>query len=127
MADWTLKRTTQQMNASTFAGLFGLFAGLCAIFAGCVTLSDWHYETAQARWPVVSALVERADCHRYVAGAKGRRRNGMEAQLSRALRGERKAADRNADIEQRIFRSRRSQAAFLGGAAPQGQPYRCSP
>lgn len=61
MADLTFSRTTQQMTGSSFAGLFGLFAGLCAIFAGCVTVSDWYYETAQARWPVVSAVVERAD------------------------------------------------------------------
>jgi hypothetical protein len=61
MADLTFARTTQPMTGSSFAGLFGLFAGLCAIFAGCVTLSDWHYETAQARWPAVSAVVERAD------------------------------------------------------------------
>jgi hypothetical protein len=49
------------MTASGLAGLFGLFAGLCAIFAACATLIDWHDETAQARWPVVSAAVERAD------------------------------------------------------------------
>jgi hypothetical protein len=61
MADLTYSRTTQQMTASGFAALLGLFAGLCAIFAGCVTLSDWHDETTQARWPVVSALVERGD------------------------------------------------------------------
>ena len=59
MADLTFSRTTQQMTASGLSGLFGLFAGLCAIFAGCVTLSDWYSQTAQARWPVVSAVVER--------------------------------------------------------------------
>ena len=61
MADLTFSRTTRQMTGSSFAGLFGLFAGLCAIFAGCVTLSDWYSETTQARWPAVSAVVERAD------------------------------------------------------------------
>jgi hypothetical protein len=61
MADLTFSRTTQQMTGSSFAGLFGLFAGLCAIFAGCVTASDWYSETTQARWPAVSAVVERAD------------------------------------------------------------------
>jgi hypothetical protein len=49
------------MRPSAFATLLGLFAGLCAIFAACVTLSDWYGEAAQARWPVVSAVVERAD------------------------------------------------------------------
>jgi len=61
MADLIHSRTTQQMRASGFAALLGLFALLCAVFAGCVTISDWYDETAQARWPVVSALVERAD------------------------------------------------------------------
>lgn len=61
MADLTYSRTTQQITASGFAALLGLFAGLCAIFAGCVALSDWHDETTRARWPVVSAVVERAD------------------------------------------------------------------
>src|ERR1039458_6519986 len=61
MADLTISRTRQQMTGSGVAGLFGLFAGLCAIFAGCVTVSDWYSETAQARWPVVSAVVDRAD------------------------------------------------------------------
>jgi hypothetical protein len=61
MADLTFSQTTRQMTGSTLAGLFGLFAGLCAIFAGCATLVDWHDETVQARWPAVSALVERAD------------------------------------------------------------------
>jgi len=61
MADLAFSRTTQQMTASSFAGLSGLFAGLCAVFAGCVTLSDWHSQITQARWPVVSAVVERGD------------------------------------------------------------------
>jgi hypothetical protein len=104
MADLTFSRTTQQMTASSFSGLFGLFAGLCAIFAGCVTVSDWYSETTKARWPVVSAVIDgRRRC--YVASAKGRRWNGMEPSLSRAVRAERQAADRNADIEQRIFGS----------------------
>ena len=61
MADLIPLRTTQQMPASTFAGLFGLFAGLCALFAACVTISDWFDEATQARWPLVSAVVDRAD------------------------------------------------------------------
>jgi hypothetical protein len=61
MADLTLARPTRQMTASGLAGLLGLFAGLCTIFAICATVFDWHDETAQARWPVVSAVVERAD------------------------------------------------------------------
>lgn len=61
MADLTLASPKQQMKGSGLAALFGLFAGLCAIFAGSVILSDWYSEITQARWPVVSAVVERAD------------------------------------------------------------------
>jgi len=61
MAGSTIARTTQQMTAAGFVGLFGLFAGLCAIFAVGATLIDWHEEASLARWPLVSAVVERAD------------------------------------------------------------------
>ena len=61
MADLTSLRTTQQMMASGFAGLLGLFAGLCAIFAALVAISDWQYERTLAGWPLVSAVVDRAD------------------------------------------------------------------
>jgi hypothetical protein len=60
MADLT-SHTTERMAPSGFAGLFGLFAGLCAIFAGCVALIDWHAEVTEARWPRVSAVIERAE------------------------------------------------------------------
>jgi uncharacterized protein DUF3592 len=49
----------RQLKASGLAGLFGLFAGLCAVFAACATLSDWHDQASQARWPVVAAVIER--------------------------------------------------------------------
>ena len=61
MTQLTAPPGRQQMKASAFAGLFGLFAGLCAIFAGLATLVDWHDEATQARWPLVPAVVERAD------------------------------------------------------------------
>jgi hypothetical protein len=61
MAGSTLARTTPRMTASGFAGLLGLFAGLCAIFAVCAILIDWYHEATEARWPLVSAVVERAD------------------------------------------------------------------
>ena len=60
MADMALASSTPSMRASALATLLGLFAGLCAIFSACVTLSDWYSEAAQARWPVVSAVVDRA-------------------------------------------------------------------
>ena len=119
MADLIFSRSRQQMMGSGFAGLLGLFAGLCAIFAVFITLSDWHQETTQARWPVVSAVVDRAD--RLSARAKARWRNGKEASLSRAVRTERRSADGNADVARGIFRNGSSKAAILGGAASQGQ------
>jgi len=61
MAGSTLARTTRPMTAAGFVGLFGLFAGLCAILAACAALIDWHSEATEARWPLVSAVVERAD------------------------------------------------------------------
>jgi len=46
--------------------LLGLVAGLCAMLALFFTVADWRDETAQAHWPVVSALIERGgvDSHR---------------------------------------------------------------
>jgi hypothetical protein len=70
MTDATLTRTTQQTKPSGVAGLLGLFAGLCALFAGCVTLSDWHVENTEARWPLISAAVERADVFAVTRGRK---------------------------------------------------------
>jgi hypothetical protein len=61
MADLIISQTTRQMTGSGLAGLFGLLAGLCTIFAALATLSDWRSDTVQARWPVVSAMVERVD------------------------------------------------------------------
>jgi hypothetical protein len=47
-------RALRHMKASGFTGFLSLSAGLCAIFAGCVTVSDWYSEIAQAHRPVVS-------------------------------------------------------------------------
>lgn len=75
MANVTLATATRQATAAGLAGLLGLFAGLCAILAGCVTLIDWYTETTQARWPVVSAIVDRADV---VASKRGPKDGGGE-------------------------------------------------
>jgi hypothetical protein len=61
MVDLIPARTTRQLPASGLAGFLGLFAGLCAVFAGCATLSDWHDEASQERWPLAAAVVDRAD------------------------------------------------------------------
>ncbi|HEY6722047.1 MAG TPA: DUF3592 domain-containing protein [Burkholderiales bacterium] len=53
--------------------MFGLVAGLGAIMALFATVSDWRDEAAQARWPVVSASIERgsADPHRVSQSSGG--------------------------------------------------------
>jgi Protein of unknown function (DUF3592) len=61
MVDLTPAPTARQLEASGVAGFLGLFAGLCTIFAACATLSDWHDEASQQRWPLVAAVVDRAD------------------------------------------------------------------
>jgi Protein of unknown function (DUF3592) len=78
--------TTQQMRASGFAGLLGLFAGLCVIFIGCVTLADWHDEATQARWPVVSAMVDRAEVVTTERSESGTLWN-LSAQVRYAVKG----------------------------------------
>jgi hypothetical protein len=61
MAEMTLVKPSQQMRPPALAAVLGLFAGLCAVFAACAILFDWYGEAAQARWPLASAVVERAD------------------------------------------------------------------
>ncbi|HJY76062.1 MAG TPA: hypothetical protein VKE95_05485 [Burkholderiales bacterium] len=39
-------------------GMFGLFAALCAVFGLVVTVAEGFEDAAQARWPVVAALIE---------------------------------------------------------------------
>jgi hypothetical protein len=94
MADVMLKRTSRQMTASGFAGLFGLFAGICAVFAGCVGLSDWRDEIIQARWPVVSAVVERANVTASVRALKdgGRKTWELSTRVSFEANGEARSA-----------------------------------
>jgi Protein of unknown function (DUF3592) len=99
MADLTVSRTRQQMTGSGFAGLLGLFAGLCAILAGCVTLSDWFSETAQARWPVVSAVVDRADL---IASSQAPKDGGATWRLSYRVRYELNGEPQTASLTSRV-------------------------
>jgi hypothetical protein len=99
MSDLTISRTRQQMTGSGFAGLLGLFAGLCAIFAGCVTVSDWLSETAQARWPVVSAVVDRADL---VASSRAPKDGGTTWRLSYRVKYELDGEPQAASLTSRV-------------------------
>jgi len=42
-------------------GLFGVFATLCALFGTAVTVAEGFEDAAQARWPVVAALIEHGE------------------------------------------------------------------
>jgi len=103
MANVTLAPVTRPTVAAGLAGLFGLFAGLCAIFAGCVTLIDWYTETAQARWPVVAAIVERAEL---VASRRGPKDGGAELwRLSARVRYDVNGETRTATLTSRTVYS----------------------
>jgi hypothetical protein len=120
MTDVTLKRTGQQTTAAGLVGLVGLFAGLCAIFAGCVTLSDWHDEITQARWPVVSAVVERADIVTSVRAPKDG--GGKTWKLSVRMSFETSSETRTATVFSRTVHSE-SEAAKLHSWAVQHRKF----
>jgi hypothetical protein len=94
--------TPRRTTVAGAVGLFGLAAGLCAILALFATLSDWREEAAQARWPVVSALIERGDVdgHRAFQSDGG----GTYWQLAYRVRYE-ADGERVATLRSRTFRS----------------------
>jgi hypothetical protein len=98
MADLTPARSTRQTTASGVAALLGLFAGICTIFAGVVTFSDWREETALARWPVVAAVVERADV---IASARAPKDGGTLWHLRTRVRYETGGEARTATLTSR--------------------------
>jgi Protein of unknown function (DUF3592) len=113
MADSTPARSTRQTTASGVAGLLGLFACICTIFAGVVTLSDWHEETAQARWPVVAAVVERADL---IASARAPKDGGTLWHLRTSVRYETGGEARTATLTSRTAFSEEDAAALQAWA-----------
>jgi len=98
MADVILTRTTRPSTVAGLAGLLGLFAGLCAIFAGCVTLGDWYSATRQARWPVVSAVLDWAEA---VATARAPKDGGTVWHLRARVRYEAGGEMRSATVTSR--------------------------
>jgi hypothetical protein len=115
MADLIFSRSRQQVRGSGFAGLLGLFAGLCAIFAVFITLSDWHQETTQARWPVLSAVVDRADVVASVRAPK--HGGGTEWKLRYRLRYELNGEARMATLTSRAVFSETEAAKLQSWAA----------
>jgi hypothetical protein len=52
------------VGRTTISGMFGFFGfvmGLCAIFVLIAAAVDWRDETAQAHWPLVSAVIDRGE------------------------------------------------------------------
>jgi hypothetical protein len=52
------------VGSTTVSGMFGFFGlvmGLCAIFVLIAAAVDWRDETAQAHWPLVSAVIEHGE------------------------------------------------------------------
>ena len=69
-ADMISSRAPRQVSASAFAGFFALVAGCAAIYAACATLSDWTARPAEARWPLQSTVVDRAEVIVSASGGK---------------------------------------------------------
>jgi Protein of unknown function (DUF3592) len=69
-ADLITPRATRRIPASAFAGLLGLFAACWAVFAAIMTISDWSYKAPEARWPQLSAVVDRAEVIVSASGGK---------------------------------------------------------
>jgi len=116
MASLATSRIPDQIRPSGLAGLFGLFAGLCAIFAACATLIDWHDEFTRSRWPVVSAIVERADV--VAARRAPDDGGGMSWKLSARVRYEASGKARTAVLTSRTAYSEK-EAALLRSWAGQ--------
>jgi hypothetical protein len=52
------------VGGTTVSGMFGFFGLLMGLFAGFVLIAtavDWRDETAQAHWPLVSAVIDRGE------------------------------------------------------------------
>jgi hypothetical protein len=100
-------------------GLFGLVAGFGAIMALFATAAEWHEEHVRAGWPIVGAIVERADVwSSRVAPSCG----GMTWRLHYRLRYEAQGHEEHATLTSRSVSSE-AQAARLsvGSPAPPGQ------
>jgi Protein of unknown function (DUF3592) len=107
--------TAPSRRRTTVAGLAGflaLFAGLCTVFALLATVWDWREEAAQARWPVVSALIAsgEVDPQRLSHGATG-------WQLRYRVRYEAEGQERVARLASRLERSEDEPAALRAFAS----------
>jgi uncharacterized protein DUF3592 len=102
------RRTT----VAGLTGFVGVFAALCTIFVLFGTVWDWREEAAQARWPVVSALIVsgEVDPHRVSHG-------GTAWQLRYRVRYEADGQERTATLTSRSEISDDKPAALSAWAA----------
>jgi Protein of unknown function (DUF3592) len=116
MADeWVSRSTRPRTTVAGAVGVFGLVAGLGAILALFATVSDWRDEAAQARWPIVSASIERGevDPHRVSQGSGG----GTAWQLRYRVRYEADGQERVATLSSRSEMSDEEPATLRAFAA----------
>lgn len=104
--------SSRRTTAAGLTGLLALFAGLCTLFILVGTIVDWREEAAQARWPVVPALIVsgEVDPQRLSHGATG-------WQLRYRVRYEAEGRERVARLASRLERSEDEPAALRAFAA----------
>lgn len=95
-ADTISPRAPRQVSASALARFFALVAGCAAIYAACAMLSDWTARPAEARWPLLTAVVDRAEV--IVSASGGKEDDGTATMLRYRVRYQANGAERAATL-----------------------------
>jgi hypothetical protein len=118
-ADTISPRAPRQVSASALAGLLALVAGCAAIYAACATLSDWTARPAEARWPVLTAVVDRADV--IVSASGGKDSDGTATMLRYRVRYQANGNERAATLVSRSASSDAEAARLQSWAIQHGR------
>jgi hypothetical protein len=118
-ADLISPRVTRQVSASALAGLLGLVACCGAIYAACATLSDWTYKSAEARWPLLTAVVDRAEV--IVSASGGKDGDGTATMLRYRVRYQADGNERAVTLVSRSASSDREAARLQSWAMQHGK------
>jgi hypothetical protein len=118
-ADLISPRATRQLSASALAGLLGLAACCGAIYAACVTLSDWTYKPAEARWPLLTAVVDRAEV--IVSASGGKDGDGTATMLRYRVRYQANGNERAVTLVSRSASSDKEAARLQSWAMQHGK------
>lgn len=118
-ADTISPRATRQVSASALAGLLGLIAGCAAIYAACATLSDWTARPAEARWPLLTAVVDRAEV--IVSASGGKDGDGTATMLRYRVRYQANGNERAATLISRSASSDAEAAKLQSWAIQHGR------